>query len=169
MPPDKEISLARRVFWFILAACALIAFAGESSEVRELEWEDLLPPDQEPPASQWLDHSAIPSFDSFQIPTGVVPELNGQKVKIPGFMVPLDLVEGKVTSSLLVPYFGACIHVPPPPPNQIVYVKFEKPVEINSIWDPVWVIGKLGLEPYASEIAEAGYSMEGEGIEAYQY
>ena len=167
---DKEASLARWLLWVIIAVFALAATADKGTEVRELEWEDLLPPDQEPPASTtWLDHSAMPSFDNFQIPAGVVPELNGQKVKIPGFMVPLDLVEGKVTSSLLVPYFGACIHVPPPPPNQIVYVKFEEPVEIDSIWDPVWVTGKLGLERFAADFVEAGYSMEGEGIEAYQY
>ena len=166
---DKEASLARRFLWLILAAVALAATAEKGTDVRELEWQDLLPPDQEPPASSWLDHTAIPSFDNFQIPAGIVPELNGQMVKIPGYMVPLDLVEGKVTSSLLVPYFGACIHVPPPPPNQIVHVKFEEPVEIDSIWDPVWVTGKLGIERFASDFVEAGYSMEGEGIEAYQY
>lgn len=161
--------MARRILWVILAACALAAAADKGTEVRELEWQDLLPPDEEPPAPSWVDHSAIPSFDNFHVPTGVVPELNGQKVKIPGFIVPLDIVEGKVSSSLLVPYFGACIHVPPPPPNQIVHVKFAKPIEIGSMWDPVWVTGKLGLERYASEFAEAGYSMEGEGIEEYRY
>ena len=168
---DKEASLVRRILWLMLVACALAAVADEDTAVRELEWEDLLPEEdeQEPPAPSWVDHSAIPSFDNFHIPTGIVPELNGQMVKIPGYIVPLDFAEGKVTSSLLVPYFGACIHVPPPPPNQIVHVKFEKPIEIDSIWDPIWVTGKLGLERYASDFVEAGYSMEGEEIEKYQY
>ena len=168
---DKEASLAGRLLWIIVGACALAAFGEKGTAVRQLEWEDLLPPTEEqPPEPSWVvDHSAIPSFDNFHIPTGVVPELNGQMVKIPGFMVPLDFVEGKVSSSLLVPYFGACIHVPPPPPNQIVHVKFEKPIEIDSIWDPIWVTGKLGLERYASDFVEAGYSMEGEGVEKYRY
>ena len=162
--------MARRFLWMILAVCAMAATADEGTAVRELQWDDLLPQEEEPPAPSWVvDHSAIPSFDNFQIPTGVVPELNGQKVKIPGFIVPLDLVDGKVSSSLLVPYFGACIHVPPPPPNQIVHVKFAKPIEIDSIWDPIWVTGKLGIERFASEFVEAGYSMEGEGIEEYRY
>ena len=169
MPPNKEVSLARRFLWIILAACALAAIADKDTEFRELEWEDLLPDNEEPPAPSWVDHSAIPSFNNYHIPTGIVPELNGEMVKIPGFIVPLDIVEGKVTDSLLVPYFGACIHMPPPPPNQIVHVKFAKPIEINSIWDPVWVTGKLGLERYASDLVEAGYSMEGEGIEEYRY
>lgn len=160
--------MARRILWIILAVCALAASADKGAAVRELEWDDLLPEDEEPRALSF-DHSVMPPFNNFHMPTGIVPELNGQMVKIPGYMVPLDLVEGKVTSSLLVPYFGACIHVPPPPPNQIVHVKFEEPVEIDSIWDPVWVTGKLGLETFASDFVEAGYSMEGEGIEAYRY
>ena len=152
----------------MLAACALAASADKGSAVRELEWDDLLPEDEEPrPLS--FDHSALPPFDNFHLPAGIVPELGGQMVKIPGFIVPLDIVEGKVASSLLVPYFGACIHVPPPPPNQIVYVKFSDPIEIGSMWDPVWVTGKLGLERYASEFAVAGYSMEGQGVEEYRY
>ena len=161
--------MARRILWMILAVCTLAAAADKGDAVRELQWDELLPADEPPPAPAFVDHSGMPSFDDFHIPTGVVPELNGQMVKIPGFIVPLDLVEGKVSSSLLVPYFGACIHVPPPPPNQIVHIKFAQPIEIGSIWDPVWVTGKLGLERYASDIAEAGYSMEGQGIEKYQY
>ena len=171
IPLDMEVSLVRRVFWLIFAACALVASADKDTAIRELNWEDLLPDDekQEPPAPSWVDHSSLSPFDNFHIPTGIVPELNGQMVKLPGFIVPLDIVEGKVSSSLLVPYFGACIHMPPPPPNQIVYVTFAKPIEIRSIWDPVWVTGKLGIERYASELAEAGYSMKGEGIEEYRY
>ena len=98
-----------------------------------------------------------------------MPELNGQMVKIPGFIVPLDIVEGKVSSSLLVPYFGACIHMPP------AAAEPDRPCEVRETdrdrqhVGPVWVTGKLGLERYASELAEAGYSMEGEAIEEYRY
>ncbi len=162
--------MAHRVLWIILAACALAVSGEKDNEVRELGWDDLLPADEEPAEPSFFDHTGIPSFDNFNLPpAGVVPELNGQVVKLPGYMVPLDLVEDKVTSSLLVPYFGACIHVPPPPPNQIVYVTFSEPIEFDSIWDPVWVTGKLGLERFDSEFVEAGYSMEGQGIEEYHY
>jgi len=56
----------------------------------------------------------------------VVKELNGQKVSIPGYLLPLEITGSSVTEFLLVPYFGACIHAPPPPPNQIVHVTYNE-------------------------------------------
>ena len=140
------------------------------NEPRELTWDDLLPEGASVPPPV-VDHSSLALFDDFPVTTadGVVPELNGEHVKLPGFVVPLDVVGDKVASFLLVPYFGACIHVPPPPPNQIVYVEFEEPVKLESMYDPVWVIGKLGLEGHASTLARAGYSMQGQSLEKYVY
>ncbi|MCE2460794.1 MAG: DUF3299 domain-containing protein [Pseudomonadales bacterium] len=139
-------------------------------EPRELTWDDLLP-EGVTPAPPVVDHSSLALFDDFPLTTvdGVVPELNGENVKLPGFVVPLDVVGDKVASFLLVPYFGACIHVPPPPPNQIVYVEFEEPVKLESMYDPVWVTGELGLEGHASSLARAGYSMKGTALEKYRY
>jgi hypothetical protein len=61
-----------------------------------------------------------------EIQTAIVEDLNGRIVRMPGYLLPLDVIGAKVTEFLLVPYIGACIHVPPPPPNQIVYVKVVK-------------------------------------------
>lgn len=164
--------MARHVLKMILAAGALAASADGGSAVQELGWEDLMPAGQlhVPPV---VDHSGIPVANDFPAPASaavsVVEELDGKLVKLPGFIVPLDYLDGKVASALLVPYFGACIHMPPPPPNQIVHVQFDEPIDIDSIWDPVWVTGKIGLERYASQIAEAGYSMQGQEIEEYRY
>ena len=164
--------MARCVVSAVLAACALAA-AADDGAVRELGWEDLMPPGQHHAPPMMVDHSGIPPANDFPPPASavasVVAELDGEIVKLPGFIVPLDYVDGKVASALLVPYFGACIHMPPPPPNQIVHVKFDDPIDVDSIWDPVWVTGKLGLERYASQIAEAGYSMQGQQIEEYRY
>ncbi len=165
--------MARRALWMILAASALAAAADNGSAVREIGWEDLLPAGQHHVPPVVVDHSGIPPANDFPPPASaaanVVDELDGKIVKLPGFIVPLDYVEGKVASALLVPYFGACIHMPPPPPNQIVHVKFDEPIDVDSIWDPVWITGKLGLERYASQIAEAGYSMRGQEVEEYRY
>ena len=152
----------------LLTLSALVATGTDA--VRELDWRDLLPNGEIPPP-QIIDHTRVPTFDDFPIVTrhGTVPELNGQLVKLPGFVVPLDVTGGKVASFLLVPYFGACIHQPPPPPNQIVYVEFAEPVEIESMYDPVWVTGQLGLDGHSSELARAGYSMQGRLIEKYRY
>jgi len=151
-----------------LATVCLVAQAA--THARELKWTDLLPPGQLVPP-QVVDHTRIPTFDDFPY-TAVaetVPELEGQVVKLPGFVVPLDVAGDLVVSFLLVPYFGACIHQPPPPPNQIVYVEFDEPVELTSMYDPVWVTGTLGLEGHFSNLAHAGYSMQGETVEKYRY
>ena len=70
---------------------------------------------------------------------------------------------------MLVPYFGACIHFPPPPANQIVYVILEKPVELESPWEPIWAIGELKTEFRGSDFGSAGYTMAGHTIEEYEY
>jgi len=161
----------------LVIACPVWALGDDAeqgkekeNEPRELTWDDLLPEGETLPPPV-VDHSSWALFDDFPVTTadGVVPELNGENVKLPGFVVPLDVVGDKVASFLLVPYFGACIHVPPPPPNQIVYVEFEDPVELESMYDPVWVTGKLGLEGHASTLARAGYSMKGKSLEKYRY
>ncbi|MDO6749607.1 DUF3299 domain-containing protein, partial [Gilvimarinus sp. 1_MG-2023] len=74
-------------------------------------------------------------------------ELNGVRVRIPGFIVPINFDDQqRVIEFFLVPFFGACIHVPPPPPNQIVHVEVEDGFVLESIYDPVWLEGVLFLE-----------------------
>ena len=103
-------------------------------------------------------------------PQGVVEELDGIQAKLPGFMVPLELAEGgKIKEFLLVPYFGACIHFPPPPPNQVVYVILDEPIEIESPWDPIWATGELTTKFRGSDLGSAGYTMAGRSIEEYEY
>ncbi|MDF5538935.1 DUF3299 domain-containing protein, partial [Vibrio parahaemolyticus] len=94
-------------------------------------------------------------------------ELNGSQVKIPGFVIPLEGDADTVTEFLLVPYFGACIHVPPPPPNQIIYVKFPKGAPVQELWDVIYVVGTLKTETINHELAETAYVIEGSEIEAY--
>ena len=154
----------------LIGVLAVVGLAQGATEVRELKWTDLLPAGQLAPP-QVVDHTRIPTFDDFPYTSvaETVPELAGQVVKLPGFVVPLDVAGDLVASFLLVPYFGACIHQPPPPPNQIVYVEFAEPVELTSMYDPVWVTGTLGLEGHFSNLAHAGYSMQGQAVEKYRY
>lgn len=97
----------------------------------------------------------------------VVDAYDGKRVKIPGFVVPLEGTETLTTEFLLVPYFGACIHVPPPPSNQIVYVKFEKGIPIDNIYDAIWVTGTLSTDGWQGDIASVGYRLSGESIEMF--
>jgi hypothetical protein len=99
----------------------------------------------------------------------VVKALHGQQVKLPGYIVPLNSSEeGRVTEFLLVPYYGACIHVPPPPPNQIVHVKTELGVLMENLYQPFWIEGPLQVESISSDIAEAGYQMQASKVYPYE-
>jgi uncharacterized protein len=101
---------------------------------------------------------------------GINRDLDQTSVKIPGFVVPLDILPtGNIREFYLVPYFGACIHVPPPPPNQIVYVKMTVPVKAVSMYNAVWVSGVLRTESKTSRFGAAAYTLEGVKIEAYRY
>jgi hypothetical protein len=92
--------------------------------------------------------------------------LNGKPVKIPGFMVPLEDNQKDVVEFLLVPSPQACIHVPPPPPNQMVYVKMKRGSEAAQ--GPIWVYGTLNLVTKKSMYGDASFELIGEAIEPYR-
>jgi len=100
--------------------------------------------------------------------TSTLEELDGKTVRVPGFIVPLDDFAEEVTEFLLVPYFGACVHVPPPPPNQMVYITMKggKKHKIGW-WDPVYIEGTLSIEQYDSAYGAAGFQMVAEKVTAY--
>jgi hypothetical protein len=95
------------------------------------------------------------------------PELNGARLRLPGYVVPLDTSVGGLKEFLLVPYFGACIHSPPPPANLIVHVKLTKPASIRTM-DAVWVTGVLSTGRRDSPMGVSGYAMAGEVVEPYR-
>jgi hypothetical protein len=157
-----------------------LALPLAAAEVRELTWSEMVPADAPPQVteptpmhdlSQLADALAesAPAATQQSPAAPVVPALDGQPVKLPGYIVPLDVSEeGRVTEFLLVPYFGACIHVPPPPSNQIVHVTTELGVLMDALYQPFWIEGPLKVEQSSSELAEAGYQMAAEKIYAYE-
>ncbi len=161
-----------KILLLLCCVLSLVAptYADEVTvETLTLDWIDLIPEKER----QQFNAGGMPianhqSTNVQQSKVGNVrPELNGSKVRIPGFVIPLEGDDKKVTEFLLVPYFGACIHVPPPPPNQIIYVKFEKGAPIHQLWDVIYVIGTLKTETINSDLAETGYLIEGIEIEEY--
>lgn len=96
-----------------------------------------------------------------------IKQLQNQKVKIPGFMVPLEDNQNKVTEFLLVPTPQACIHVPPPPPNQMVYVRIKKGTESKQ-GAPIWVYGTFKINTVRSQYGEVSFEMEGDEVEDYK-
>jgi hypothetical protein len=151
-----------------------------AGEVRELTWAEMIPADAPPPAPPAPIHDLSQLSDALNAEAGpaatqqspaapVVKALDGQDVKLPGYIVPLDVTEeGRVTEFLLVPYFGACIHVPPPPSNQIVHVKSELGVLMDALYQPFWIEGPLQVKASSSELAEAGYQMDASKIYPYE-
>lgn len=95
--------------------------------------------------------------------------LDGKLVKIPGYMVPLEDDAEIVTEFLLVPYVGACIHTPPPPPNQIVQVQMQNSKKVKlSFWDPIWIYGKLQIATVKSPYGDVGFQLTGTQLEPYK-
>ena len=92
----------------------------------------------------------------------------GRQVKIPGFVVPLGFEDTAVDEFLLVPYVGACIHVPPPPPNQIVFVTAREPVTIRGMFEAVWVTGTLNTVATSTDLAEIGYRLVADEVAPYE-
>ncbi|MBD0787763.1 DUF3299 domain-containing protein [Vibrio sp. Y2-5] len=149
---------------------AFTATAQSAEDVLTLDWIDLVPESERNQFNQQgmpaANHDGNAPAQQSQL-GAVRPELNGSTVKIPGFVIPLEGDENTVTEFLLVPYFGACIHVPPPPPNQIIYVKFPQGAPIQQLWDVVYVIGTLKTESVSVELADTGYVIEGTEIAEY--
>jgi uncharacterized protein len=106
----------------------------------------------------------------------VNPLLNGQTIRIPGYVLPLEFSGKQVSEFLLVPWVGACIHTPPSPPNQIVHVKPGKPVTISGMFEAVWVTGRLSTQSLTKNLSmvdgaaaiDVGYSLTSAFVEPYK-
>jgi len=162
----------------LLALLLLVATPLWAAEPKELTWSEMIPPDAPPEApdmtplhdlSQMGSMEAAPAAKQDLPNAPVVPALDGQLIRLPGYIVPLEVSEdGRTTDFLLVPYFGACIHVPPPPSNQIVHVTSKEGVKLDELYQPYWIVGALQVKASTSELADAGYQMDAQRIVVYE-
>ena len=156
------------------------AAPAKPSAFKTITWDDLVPKDWDPMAAfKGMDLNLLQDGDPRandmmkklrevwdNAPTN--PAVVGQAVRIPGFVVPLEESKDGVKEFLLVPYFGACIHSPPPPANQIIHVVAKKPVgKLNSM-DAVWVSGTLSLKYANTPWGSAGYRLDVDKIAPYE-
>lgn len=147
---------------------------------REVTWETLVPKGWDPgkifenldmATLQDGDPRAMEALDKMRAAWNDAPvdsSLNNTKVRIPGFMIPIDTVKGKVTEFLLVPYFGACIHTPPPPANQIIHVFPSTPLKDVRMMDAIWVSGTIQTSRTDTEFGKSGYRMQASAISPYE-
>ncbi len=166
-------------FLVIVCVTPVSAETVNGETVEKIDWDILMPADYSPMAI--FDTSQFSSLDDYdpmaQIKlkammevlssAPVVPEVDGKMIRIPGFVVPLVEEGMKVTEFFLVPYFGACIHVPPPPSNQIIHVTYEPGVNVENLFDAIWIVGKLSVKTTMHELGTSGYNVDAFKIEPY--
>ena len=169
----QTILFSRRRFVLLAAAGSVAPRTALSNSYQEITWDDLIPPgiayseiigqgEYDEQNDTWA-----PIFDANA--TKLNTALDGKEVKVPGYIIPLDVGADGVTSFVLVPYVGACIHVPPPPPNQLIFVTSDTPWPNENLWDAVWVSGRLSAKLQSTEIAEIGYEIAADKIEIYEW
>lgn len=169
----KHFAFSRRTALRVAAASAMTFLINHHSafaagEPRDLLWEDLLPEINSASQSTSLADNSGPPTEQSTIGKDVVRELAGTKIRIPGYIIPLDYNGEGVNELILVPYVGACIHVPPPPPNQLILVRIAQSYNPREMFEPVYVTGTLGILEEETDLAEVGYSLEADAITPYE-
>lgn len=163
--------LQRRALIGGLASLPFLSNAALAEEFIDLDWSDLLPDGEAPipPMLQGvIDHDNAPFVSQQPLSSGVRTDWNGQVVRLPGFIVPIDYKGSGVVAFLLVPFVGACVHVPPPPANQLVFVTTATPYESAGIYEPVNVTGMFGVSSVSTQLADVGYALSADKIEPFE-
>jgi len=146
-----------------------------------LEWDALIPDDYQPDKLfdefnldelSDDDPRAAEFMEKLKVLWDEAPvreDLDGRQIRLPGFVVPVEADEKETTGFLLVPYYGACVHVPPPPANQTVYVITEAGKGTSpELFDVIWVTGTMSVKRIENDVAEAGYTLYATGIAPYE-
>ncbi|WP_299849487.1 DUF3299 domain-containing protein [uncultured Roseovarius sp.] len=154
-----------------LTASTLLPQVSKAEDVVDLSWNDLLPEDQTsaPNVLQGLiDHESAPLSSQQPASSGTRTDWNGQIVRLPGFVVPIDQRGTGIVAFILVPFVGACVHVPPPPANQLVFVTTEEPYESAGLYEAVHVTGMFAVSSVSTHLADIGYALSADRIEPYR-
>ena len=170
------MNATRRSTRLVMALCLALGVSGAAAEtaaVRELKWSELIPSGWNPleqlrkvnpDASD--SPQAMESMREIWDKAPTNPAVEGMKARLPGYVVPLDTQPGGIKEFLLVPYFGACIHTPPPPANQIVNVRLDAPAKLRAM-DVVWVEGTLRASRVDSSMGVSGYVMRATNVSPF--
>ena len=186
--PNMLMLKRNTVTTLFAAAIALIlglfsTVNAQDEEVLAIEWVDLMSKSDldalmNPPPmnhdygweSQLIDNPEAGAYRDALQSVDVNPDLIDKRVQLPGFVVPTAVNDDrKVTEFLLVPFFGACMHLPPPPPNQIIVVRFPDGVELESIYDAHEVRGTLRSEVIRDGDVVSAYTLDAESVELFEY
>lgn len=162
---------------------SLPAAASSVAKAQTIVWDDLVPANWDPSsefldlidegAEDWDDSDprAVQLYERMRKIWDTAPTVatyNGKNIRLPGYVVALEEGKQGLTELLLVPNFGACIHTPPPPANQIIHIKLDKPVKGFVSLDAVWITGELVVHRTDSDMGVSGYSLQNASIEMYK-
>lgn len=167
MKPAGLVDRRRRIVVGSLLLAPFLGTSGHAEEIIELEWSDLLPRTGGTVRDRiWglIEHDQAPLVSQQPGTEGVRTDWNGKIVSLPGYVVPVDYSGTGVTAFILVPFVGACVHVPPPPANQLVFVTTSEPYESKGLFEPVKVTGMFGTASTSTQLAEIGYALSAEKI-----
>ena len=181
---------------FGLIAALLVLFSTlnptQAANYEEIDWVALMPEDDLSALlnrpeflNDIADGSAADSIDDFAskqledeqaqryqqalVSTRVIEAFDGKAIRIPGFIVPLEQNdEQKATAFFVVPYFGACLHMPPPPPNQILYVEYKEGIAVENLYDPYWFEGTVKIDNHESALGTSAYSLVLDSFALYE-
>lgn len=170
------IGATRRILFIAAALLVVVSLSVVREPPKAAPKPDLEPPVDAPPYAPAnepikVGWHILASLDYRTGKPGTeLAALDGKLVKVPGFAVPLEDWASSVTEFLLVPYVGACIHTPPPPPNQLIYIEMEKDkwAFLNG-WNPVWVEGVIKIELTKSVYGYVGFTITGKRVYPYEY
>lgn len=176
--PDADSSIAAAG-----AAEKAKADAVAARGVTEIGWEELMPEGEEERLAEMYQAQMAMLYSGGGVTEGsaadqaiqigtfnTVKELDGMKIRLPGYTVPFEYgKDAQISEFLLVPYYGACLHAPPPPPNQTVFVKTDDKIQLKDLSQAVWIEGTLRTQTQESELADAAYTIEMTGWEIYEY
>jgi hypothetical protein len=152
---------------------ALAASRARGEDVIDIDWMDLAPSEAGTEIARLremgvIQHGQLDTPFDQELGGLITHEFDGRRLRIPGFLLPLDFSGTGVTDFLLVPYVGACVHVPPPPPNQLILVTTTTPYESEGLFEAVSVTGTMSSMAAETMFAEVGYALTADVVEPYE-
>lgn len=159
---------------------------------KEIEWANLMPADDlavllNPPEAilqieDGMQNDNIDSLDALALndpevakyqaalqSSATVKAFDQKKIGIPGFIVPITANEEQlITEFFIVPYFGACLHFPPPSPNQIIFARFESGFHLEVLYDAFWFEGTIVIDETFNPLAKSAYTMKVDSLHIYE-
>lgn len=153
----------------LVQLAAIVALSVAAPLVVEAQAARPAAPQMPTPGVTLIDWRLLGQLDYVSgVPTDTLKKLDGKRIRIPGFIVPLDDADEQGAEFLLVPYYGACVHTPPPPPNQMAFVSMTDGKQVKlALFDAIWMEGTLRIVNYESPYGSVGYTIEGVSMRPY--